>query len=46
LDDDSDYGFDGGCMGYSGRDCDALLECGVKPWDDDAGMVFDAIHDY
>ena len=43
---DSDYGFDGGCMGYSGRDCDTLLECGVKPWDDDAGMVLGAMHDY
>jgi hypothetical protein len=44
--DDSFYGFDGGYMGYSGRDCDTLLECGVKPWDDDAGMVLGAMHDY
>jgi hypothetical protein len=33
-------------MGYSGRDCDALLECSVKPWDDDAIMVIGAIHEY
>ena len=40
-DDYSDYGFDGGCMGYSGRDCDTLLEYGIKPWDDDAGAMID-----
>ena len=42
----SAYGFDGGCMGYSARDCDHLLECGVKPWDDDAGMVLSALNGY
>lgn len=46
YDDYSDYGFDGGCMGYSGRDCDTLLECGVKPWDDDAGYVLGALNGF
>jgi hypothetical protein len=43
---DSDYGFGGGCYGYSGYSCDRLLECGVKPWDSDAGDVLAALHGY
>ena len=27
-------------------DCDTLLAYGVKPWDDDADMVYNALHDY
>lgn len=38
-DDESMYGFGGGMLGFSGRDCDELLMQGVKPWDDDAADV-------
>ena len=46
YDNDSDYGFSGGSHGYSGYDCDRLLECGVKPWEDGAGHVLGALYDY
>ncbi|CAB9527113.1 Protein of unknown function (DUF3223) [Seminavis robusta] len=42
----SDYGFDEGSHGFSGYRCGRLLECGVKPWDDDAGYVLRALYDY
>lgn len=33
----------GGCYGFSSRDCDDLLAQGVKPWDDDADNVLSAM---
>ena len=29
------YGNDGGSHGFSSRDCDGLLDQGIKPWDDE-----------
>jgi len=42
-DDRSNYGFDGGCYGFSARDCDDLLDQGIKPWEDDAGAALGAM---
>jgi hypothetical protein len=39
LDDD----YDSGRCGFSERDCEDLLDQGVKPWDDDAGAVLGAL---
>ena len=39
----SNYGFDGGCYGFSTRDCDDLLDQGIKPWDDDADAALGAM---
>ena len=40
----SDYGFGGGSHGFSGYDCDRLLEYGVKPWEEDADDVLGAVY--
>ena len=42
--DDSMYGFGGGCFGFSGADCDELMMQGVMPWDDDAEVVLGALY--
>jgi hypothetical protein len=31
-------------MGYSSNKCDAFLVYSVKPWEENAGAVFGALH--
>eukprot|EP01063_Lacrimia_lanifica_P041473 TRINITY_DN9697_c0_g1_i1.p1 TRINITY_DN9697_c0_g1~~TRINITY_DN9697_c0_g1_i1.p1 ORF type:complete len:966 (+),score=220.87 TRINITY_DN9697_c0_g1_i1:84-2981(+) len=46
-DDEEDFGgMYGGMYGFSGADVEELLCQGVKPWDDDADAVLDALYDY
>lgn len=37
------YGFDGGCCGFTAAECDELMMQNVKPWDDDAEAVLEAL---
>ena len=42
-DDDDDDDYEGGVCGFTGAQCNELLAQGVKPWDDDAHAVLDAL---